>query len=805
MADGQVTFDVTFSEDGSILKIKKNATDADNALKKLGETAKGAGKETDGIGAGENFGKMAGAIALATGAFALLKPVVTGLFNQFADFEQSFAKVNTLLPTGTTNLTSYKDGIMNVAKETGFATSELADGLYEAISAGVKPTEDGAEAMTFLSTSAKLAKGGFTSSASAVDTLTTVLNGYKMETSQATKVSDQLIAVQNYGKTTVDQLSKSLGNVVPVASAMGVGFDQVGASLAVLTSNGIQTAEATTALRSIMSQVGNSTTEMGKTFEKASGKSFQQFIKEGGTVAQALEMVKAQAEKTSTPIGKVVPQEAIAGFSVLSSTGGKFNEVLGGIQNSSGSTNDAFSKATQNMKDQWSIFIQNVSTSTAGLFSPLIESITFVLSEFNKFSQTPFGAFVSQVLVGVAGLVFAFAGLVAGVAIFQLVLPAITGALSALGAVFGAMSLPVVAIGVAIAGLVALIVMNWDLIVAKTNELWNAMSPIFNNLKAQFDALVPVVMNMVNNVIKFITDMWQLSQPIIQLFQKLFTDAFNLLLKIIPPITQAIGNVVLAMADFIITAINFVLPIIKSLAEMWMKYVFPVISSALNSIMNIVSSVFNAISGIIQGVLGVITGIFRLFTSVLKGDWQGAWNALGDIVNGALDAVKSLVGGVFNIGKDIVSGIVNGLASAGDSIKNFLLDMAKGALDAVKNFFGIKSPSRVFRDEVGVMLGKGMSIGIDKSSKEVDKSAKALAESAINNAKIDSLVGKSSLSDSIASRLSATVPLTSRNSSIGALNLTVNSNSADAGQVFTEMQSKLFDQIDNYLGGQYAY
>lgn len=346
---------------------------------------------------------------------------------------------------------------------------------------------------------------------------------------------------------------------------------------------------------------------------------------------------------------------------------------------------------------------------------------------------------------------------------------------------------------------------TFDLFILKTGELISTLIPTLDYIMSKFNEIVPVVLNMVNNVVKFLNDMFILAQPIIALFQSLMTKAFDILKQVIPPIVKAIADAVFAMVERSIAFVNFLMPVIKGLADFFMKYMFPTISVALNTIMNVVGSVFNMISGIISGVLRVITGIVKTFTAVLKGDWKGAFDSLGGIVSGAFDAVKALVGGVFNIGKDIVSGIVKGLASSANAIKDFLLDMAKGAFDAVKNFFGIHSPSRLMRDEIGIMIGKGMAIGIDKSSKEVDKSAKSLAESAIENAKIDSVLGDSKLNNSIANSLSATVPLTSKNSNIGALNLTVNSNSTDAGQVFTEMQSQLFNKIDEYLGGQYAY
>ncbi len=81
----------------------------------------------------------------------------------------------------------------------------------------------------------KLAKGGFTDGAKAVDVLTTAINAYGLEASDATRVSDLLITTQNLGKTTVDELASSMGTVIPVANASNFSIEELSASYAQLT------------------------------------------------------------------------------------------------------------------------------------------------------------------------------------------------------------------------------------------------------------------------------------------------------------------------------------------------------------------------------------------------------------------------------------------------------------------------------------------------------------------------------------------------------------------------------------------
>jgi hypothetical protein len=84
---------------------------------------------------------------------------------------------------------------------------------------------------------------------------------------------------------------------------------------------------------------------------------------------------------------------------------------------------------------------------------------------------------------------------------------------------------------------------------------------------------------------------------------------------------------------------------------------------------------------------------------------------------------------------------VDGSAAAAEkstSLASALKKVASSALKAVKDFLGIKSPSTVFRDQVGEMIGEGMSVGIQKSEEEVIDSLDSLVEDA-NKAAVSAL------------------------------------------------------------------
>ena len=73
------------------------------------------------------------------------------------------------------------------------------------------------------------------------------------------------------------------------------------------------------------------------------------------------------------------------------------------------------------------------------------------------------------------------------------------------------------------------------------------------------------------------------------------------------------------------------------------------------------------------------------------------------------------------IGIDIIKGICNGLTSAGNIIWEAIKSVGNSMIDGIKNFFGISSPSKVMRDEVGKYLAEGVGVGFSSGMKDVTK------------------------------------------------------------------------------------
>ena len=345
-------------------------SEADKISKQMSKTAK-VGETLSRTGAALTKGLT---VPLAGAAIATTKMAV--------DFESSFAKVSTLLDDTVVDFDNYKDSLIAGSNETKVAVDEYSEAVYQAISAGVDQTK----AVEFTTDAMKLAKGGFTSGASAVDIMTTAINGYNLKAEDATKISDMLITTQNLGKTTVDELSQSMGKVIPIANSVNFGMDELSASYALLTKIGIATAEAGTYLKQMLSELGKTGSDADKALREMTGKGFADLKKEGVATADILNMMSQYAEQNDMTLkdmfGSV--EAGSAALVLAKGNGQEYNEMLTAMNSSAGATQEAFEKMDATPAEQLKGALnelRNSGVKFGAAFVPVITKVSDVLSD----------------------------------------------------------------------------------------------------------------------------------------------------------------------------------------------------------------------------------------------------------------------------------------------------------------------------------------------------------------------------------------------------------------------------------------
>ena len=335
-------------------QMSKNLEEVNKELAGFKKDLKAAGVNVDGLGTkvNKNTVTMKGALAslskVAKYTTVALVGVGAATIKNFADTEYAVKKVQTI---SNKSFDEIATGAYSLAKKYGGSIADILQANYDLVSS-MGDLKDG---HAVLEQSAQLSMAGFTSLGGAVNALASVMNAYKMEAGEATKVSDVLMQVQNAGVTTIDELQGSLSNVLPTAASLRVRFEEIAAAMATMTSNKIPTAQATTQLNQALAELAKEGTNADKVFRQIAGESFTKFIEKGGTMVDAFDLLRRAAENNNKTLydlfGSVEAAKA-----VLNLTGDNIDKFRTNIDNmgkSSGTTSRAVKGLATSFKTEF--------------------------------------------------------------------------------------------------------------------------------------------------------------------------------------------------------------------------------------------------------------------------------------------------------------------------------------------------------------------------------------------------------------------------------------------------------------------
>lgn len=185
------------------------------------------------------------------------------------------------------------------------------------------------------------------------------------------------------------------------------------------------------------------------------------------------------------------------------------------------------------------------------------------------------------------------------------------------------------------------------------------------------------------------------------------------LIQAIPTLIANIPKIISAIVDTLMAfqwlnlgrnIIKFLGDGIGAMKDFVVKKGFEILTGLKNTLMNLPSTLANigrtAVSGLGNAISAGISWVK---------------NAAGNIVSAIVNTIKSIPGKMLSIGKDIVKGLWNGISDMTGWVIDKIQGFGESVLGGIKDFFGIHSPSRVMRDEVGKYMAQGVGIGFEKN------------------------------------------------------------------------------------------
>lgn len=325
--------------------------------------------------------------ALAT--TAVIGVTAGAAITQAAKYQQELSKINVLTNATDEQTQQLGQSFLKLSTEIPVSASDLAAAAYKLLSSGIKDT---GQALDITTQAAKAAVAGQADIKDIISATIAVLNGYPKGAITATQANDILFAGVKEGAAEFNDFSGSIGKLIPIAAALGVPFDQLTASLAVLTNGGLNAEEAATGLRAILNdlakdegskQAADALRTVGLTVEQ-----LRRNIVEKG-LPQAMGELINLFKGNLAAIEPVIPniRGMVAAYSAFSDSGKTTTGVLNSIDNSAGIVNNSFEKVKNNTANVAKIFSNTLNVALIEIGSAILPSVTKALQDLVTWFQ----------------------------------------------------------------------------------------------------------------------------------------------------------------------------------------------------------------------------------------------------------------------------------------------------------------------------------------------------------------------------------------------------------------------------------
>lgn len=639
-------------------------------------------------------------------------------FRAAKGFHESMTQIEALVSSSKGHMEEYRQAVLGMARDVGKSPRELADALYFITSSGLS----GKAALETLEASAKASAAGLGQTKVVADAVTSAINAYGEKNLSASRATDILVAAIDQGKAEPEEFAASLGRVMAPAQQMGVSFQEVTAAIASMSLQGLDAAEATTALRAGLLTFADPSEKARKALKEVglSAAEVRRSIRDEGlleTLVALRERFKGNEEAMAGLFGNV---RAFVGASILTGeTLEKNRGIFQALEGAVGNTARAFDTASKDPAfrfQQAMAGLEVASVRLGGALLPLVASVGNLLADAattaaEAFDRLPPGG---KKLVIVLGAVAAAAGPA------MMMVGSLGRMIAALIPVVGAVASPV---GLLVAGVVALgaaitaavlapdklraVLMRLGVSARTADVIIDKLQEAFKILKTVAMAVFPVIQTVVTNALRVVGDALRLVGALIrgdwgaawQAAKALVVDAVTGMLDSARAVLGTLGGIAL------------------SLAKAAGAKIVEGIRAGLAGLVAAVQGAFSALWDYVRGLAGTALGAAKAIGSqLIQGIKDGFEAGIGGLKGWIEGKLKSLLdtlnpfspvehGGEEKIGKPIALGAIKGWLTWSAPLKGEIESRLKSAVEAARTALEsmpdvVGSPAQRFRERL---------------------------------------------------------------------------------------------------------
>lgn len=230
--------------------------------------------------------------------------------------------------------------------------------------------------------------------------------------------------------------------------------------------------------------------------------------------------------------------------------------------------------------------------------------------------------------------------------------------------------------------------------------------------------IMPIVVQVVLSLVNFIT----------QNLPTILQAGITILLELVKGITQALPDLIPAMVKVIMDMVNILLDNIDLIIECGIQLLVALIEGIMNALPELVSRLPEIIIKIVNTLIKLAPQLLSAALRIIMALAEGLVKYTPEMISRIPRIIKSMISAFkrglsdfSKIGENLLKGIWNGISKTKDWLVNKISEIGKTITGAFKKVFGIHSPSKIMRDQIGKNLILGVGVAFEKDDNLIDK------------------------------------------------------------------------------------
>ena len=246
----------------------------------------------------------------------------------------------------------------------------------------------------------------------------------------------------------------------------------------------------------------------------------------------------------------------------------------------------------------------------------------------------------------------------------------------------------------------------------------NILNALLQGIVENIPQMAATITQVILSLVDFIT----------QNLPMILQAGITILLELIKGITEALPELIPIMVQVIMDMVNILLDNIDEIIECGIELLVALTEGIMNALPELIARlpeiIIKIVSKLIELAPQLLSAALRIILALAEGLIKfipEIISRIPQIIKSMVNALKQGVGDFANIGKNLMNGLWNGIKNTWNGLKNKAEDLGKGIVNKFKSVFGIHSPSKLFRDEIGKNLILGVGVAFEKDDDLINK------------------------------------------------------------------------------------